>query len=124
MTTTITPTIMARRSDTGVQGWIFQWAGLTNGAVGAAIPSTMVGFPDRTIQVEGTFGVGGTVQLQGSNDGVNFRELNDPFGTPISITAGSVRQVTEAVDQMQPSVTAGDATTTLTVTMFLRRPLQ
>lgn len=99
-------------------GWKVVWAGMVNGDVGAAV--SFPGFADRTVQVEGTFGTGGSVAAEGSNDATNFRALTDPQGTAIAITSAGIKAITEACVQVRPHVTAGDGTTSLTVTMFFR----
>jgi len=111
--------------DTGsyIAGWLYTWGPMANGDVGQ--PATTVrGFVDRSVQAEGTFGSGGSVAAEGSNDGTNFRALTNPQGTTIAITSGGIQQVTEAVAQFRPHVTAGDGTTALTVTAFFRNAQQ
>lgn len=104
-------------------GWIVQWANMANGDVGVAINeiSNMVTHADRSVQVEGTFGVGGTVAIEGSNDGTNFEVLNDPSSTALNITSAKIKGILEAARQIRPHVTAGDGTTSLTVTMLMRK---
>jgi hypothetical protein len=101
------------------QAWLVTWAALANGDSGA--PVELVGHADRSVQVEGTFGAGGSCRIQGSNDSTNYRVLHDPAGTALNITAASCAQVLEQTRKMQPLVTAGDGTTSLTVSMLLRR---
>lgn len=98
------------------------WTGLLNGDTGA--PVFLPDYPDRTVQVTGTFGVGGSVTLQGSNAGVTYAALTDPQGNAITKTAAAIETVTETPKYTQPNVTAGDGTTSLTVTMFCRRALR
>jgi hypothetical protein len=118
---TVTPNIN-RVEDERAQfvGWDVAWAGLANGDVGA--PVSFAGFADRSFQVTGTFGAGGSVACEGSNNGAaNYFALTDPSQTVIAITAAGGKTVTEATIQTRPHVTAGDGTTALTVTMFFRR---
>lgn len=93
---------------------IYTWAAIGNGTSGTAIAGG--GFADRSFQVEGTFGAGGTVVIEGSNDGTNFHTLNDPFNNAISLTSANIRQVTEITAFIRPRVSAGDGTTSITVT--------
>jgi len=96
------------------------WGPLTTvDTTGAAVQG--VEFADRSVQVSGTFGVGGTVSIEGSNDGVNFFPLTDPQGNPISITVAGGEQIEELVGYMRPVLTGGDATTSLTVTCVMKR---
>lgn len=105
-------------------GFIITWPTMANGDVGQAIPKNFSAFVDRTFQVEGTFGAGGSVAVQGSNDSTNFRALTDPQGVVIAVTAVGIKQVTEACANMRPAVTAGDGTTSVTVTAFIRRAMR
>lgn len=95
------------------------WSGLLNGDDGDKFE---VGdFADYCVQVGGTFGTGGTIVLQGSNDGVTYFTLNDPGSSAISKTAAALEQVLEAPRYVRPLVTAGDGTTSLTCTIYARR---
>ena len=69
----------------------FRWHGLAVLAVASGSPDhadrqhgqppfEFVDWADRTIHVYGTFGVGGTVVLEGSNDGTNYVTLTDSNG--------------------------------------------
>jgi hypothetical protein len=77
-------------------------------------------FGDRSMQVEGTFG-GASVTITGSNDGVNYRTLTDPLGSPLVITSPDIVQVLEAVRYTRPE-TSGGTGVAVTVSMFIRRP--
>ena len=84
-------------------------------------PLEMPGSNDRSIQFAGTFGSGGTILLEGSNDGTNWRTLNDPQGNPISKTAADLEAVMELTRYVRPRVSAGTGVN-LTATMLVRRP--
>jgi len=98
---------------------VITWASLANGDTGSALE--MAGSADRSVQVVGTFGSGGNLRLQGSNDGTNWNTLTDPQGNDINITSTKIEQVTEVVRYMRPNVTGGDVTTNLTITILVRR---
>src|SRR5581483_9056053 len=100
----------------GVAGFVLTWGPMANGDVGSQI--SLPGNADKTIQVTGTFGSGGSATLQGSNDGVNFFALTNPSGNTIALTSAGLQTVTEAVAYICPAVTAGDGTTSLTVAVF------
>jgi polygalacturonase len=101
-------------------GHIVVWTPLTTtNADGRTI--SMVGSSDRSAQIAGTFGVGGTVVLEGSNNGTTFHTLTDPQGNALSFTAAGLEQITELTRHIRPRVTAGDGTTSITVTVLLRR---
>lgn len=101
------------------RGRLVTWAGLLNGDDGAYLE--WVDFADRCIQVAGVFGTGGSVSVQGSNDGVNWVILADPQGNPLTFTSGRIEQVLELPRYVRPLVTAGDGTTNLTVTLCMRK---
>lgn len=130
---TITPTytdVYDAKGGNGHIGFIISWPLMLNTDVGKPIPKRYSAFVDRTFQVEGTFGTGGSVAVQGSNadddSGATgtYRALTDPQGTTIAITTAGIKQVTEACANMRPAVTAGDGTTSLTVTAFIRRAMR
>jgi hypothetical protein len=96
------------------------WSPLLNGDSGAPFP--IPGFADRSVQVVGTFGAGGTVLIEGSNDGTNYATLKDPQGVALSITAASINEILQIVKFIRPRVSAGDGTTSLTVILLARKP--
>lgn len=60
----------------------------------------------------GTFGAAGSIQLEGSNDGVNWFKLS-----PAALTAAGsfTLAVNECPKYIRPNCTAGDGTTAITV---------
>lgn len=98
---------------------VFTWSGLLNGDTGA--PVTWVDFADRCFQVTGTFGVDGSVTIQGSNDGATWATLSDPQGSALTFTAAKIEQALELPRYVRPSVTAGDNDTALVVTLCMRK---
>ena len=77
---------------------------------------------DRTIQVTGTFGSGGSARWEGSNDGGNnYIVLTDPQGVALNVTTASIVQITEMTEFARPRITAGDETTDLTIAILARR---
>lgn len=97
----------------------YSWGPLLNGETGATL--NLPGFGDRTVQVAGTFGAGGTIVIEGSLDNTNWITLNNIQGTALSLTAGGLRAISEATTYLRPRVTAGDGTTSLTVTLMARK---
>ena len=90
---------------------------------GAPLPARLCAHLDRTIQVTGTLGVGGTLVWEGSNDGgVTYATLTDPQGNALSFTAAGLEQVTELSEYARPRLTVGDVDTDLNVYCLLRRP--
>lgn len=102
---------MTRINTYGDRAHVATWVGLLNGDTGA--PIEMPGSSDRSVQFVGTFGTGGTIQLQGSNDGTNYVVLTDPQGNNISKTAAGIEMITELTRYIRPAVTAGDGSTDL-----------
>jgi hypothetical protein len=96
------------------------WSGLLNSDDGARV--TLTDFPDRTVQIVGTFGAGGSVNFEGSNNGTDWVVLTDPQGNPITKTAAAMEFVTETPRYVRPRVTGGDGTTDLSVVLFARTP--
>jgi hypothetical protein len=93
-----------------------KWTGLLNGDTGDAQATGTLS--DKSIQVLGTFGTGGTVVLEGSNDGgTTWSTLNDTRGegNALSFTSSDLRQTLENTRHIRPNVTAGDGSTNLTV---------
>lgn len=109
---------MTAASSGNKDAYIFQWPTVPNGETGTPLPFTK--YADRSVQVSGTFGAGGTVVVQGSNNGTDYHTLTDPQGNALSFTAAGLEQITEVVKFIRPSVTAGDGTTSLTVTIAAR----
>ncbi len=111
-------TIAADRTQGGGSTYRHVWAGLANGDDGA--PVTIPGAPDRTVQVFGTFGAGGTIVFEGTLEAVpvNWFPLVDPQGNAISFGAAGGELVLELVAHIRPRVTAGDGTTDITAIVF------
>lgn len=101
---------------------LMTWSGLLNGDTGSA--AQWVDFSDRCIQVAGTFGTGGSVTIQGSNDGTNWAPLSDPQGNALTFTSSKIEQALELPRYVRPIVTAGDGTTNLAVTICMRKGFQ
>lgn len=97
---------------------VITWTGLANGQSGDAIEENL--WADRSVQVTGTFGSGGTIKIEGSNDGTNWATLTDPQGNDLTFTAPKIETIIEICRYIRPTVTAGDGTTALTVSLFGR----
>lgn len=109
--------ITTHTSDAGTRqtdGVTVTWAAVPNGNQGDA-----AGGPWTTafFSALGTFGAGGSVQIEGSNDGTNWVKL-----TPAALTAAGLFAalgVTEHPKFLRCNVTAGDGSTAITVIGFL-----
>lgn len=62
--------------------------------------------PDKTFHCFGTWG-GGTLVIQGSNDGVNWLTLTDIHSNAASYTADAIDTIAENPLYIRPLVTAG-----------------
>lgn len=96
------------------------WADMKNGDTGS--PVTLTNWADRTVQVTGTFGSGGSVTVKGSNDATNFVAMTDPQGSALTFSSAGMKLCTEVPLTWRPEVTAGDETTALTITAVVRAP--
>lgn len=93
------------------------WPAIINGNQGDAAGGPYI---TAFFVVTGTFGAGGSVRLEGSNDGTNWFALSSTALT----AAGSFAPLGAAEHPkfIRPSVTAGDGTTSLTVVGFFASP--
>jgi hypothetical protein len=95
------------------------WTGLTFTSTDDGSAVELHRYADRSVQVTGTFGTGGSVSLEGSNDdGTTWKVLTDPQGNPVTFTSAGIEQITEITQKVRPRVTAGDGTTNLAVYLF------
>jgi hypothetical protein len=101
---------------------LITWSGLANGSTGAAfMQGDWCG--DRTAQVDGIFGAGGSLAIEGSIDGSNWVVLSDNTGNALNVTSLKVRNVFDAPLYFRPHVTVGDGTTSLRLILLIRRQL-
>lgn len=99
------------------------WAALANGDTGQPLESAKLS--DKTAQIFGTFGAGGSITLQGSNDprvlsapsSAVWVDLTDTTETALTFTTASGAQILQNYRFIRPTVTAGDGTTALTVVL-------
>ena len=98
---------------------VYQWQGLTFSGLDTGNPLSGMGWSDRSVQLAGTAGAGLNVVIEGSNDGVNWVTLKDPFANPITFTTAGLAQVTEISRFIRPRVAGGDGTTNVNVTIVM-----
>ena len=97
------------------------WPNMANGDTGVYLQ--FAGHADKTLQIFGTFGTGGEVTFEGSNDPRVITDLgnavwftmNDPQTLPLVKTSAGGDLIIENPRFMRPRVTGGDGTTSLTV---------
>ena len=104
---------------------LIRWTGLTKTTDDTGAPLTLGQYADRSVQARGTFGSGGKVIMEGSNDlkaeTPTYAPLVDPNGNAIEFSAAGIEQILECSYLIRPRVTAGDGTTDLTVTLMVRK---
>lgn len=97
-------------------GVFVTWPGIANG--GAGQPLQLGAWNRAYFAASGTFGSGGSVQVEGSNDGATWTKLS-----PAALTGAGLFAALGAVEMplyVRPHVTAGDGTTAITVTAWLK----
>ena len=97
---------------------IVTWPAMQNGDDGQ--PIELANFADRSVQVSGEFGIGGSVRIEGSINGTDYAPLTDPQGNNLDINTAKIEAIVELVRWIRPVVTAGNGSTSLTVTMLLK----
>lgn len=98
------------------------WTPLTTtNADGNPMSYASNGMGGVTFQIGGTFGAGGTVVVEGSNDGVSYFTLNDQANAAVSVSAAALKTIRDAPLYIRPRVTAGDGTTSITVTAAFQK---
>jgi hypothetical protein len=99
------------------------WTGLTQATLDDGAPVRGTDYADRTVQVFGTFGAGGSVLIEGTLEEipVNWAPLTDPQGNNLAVTTSKLEAVVEYSGYIRPRVTAGDGATSLTVLLLLRK---
>lgn len=98
---------------------LITWESMADGSVPKVGDAATVGqWRSKCVQVSGTFGVGGSLSMEGSNDGVVWSTLSDIDLGLITITAAAMHQIWESPRFIRPNLTAGDGTTDLLVTVF------
>ena len=94
---------------------VYTWSPIVNvGDVGQEVNGA--GFADRSFQIDGIGG--GTVVIEGSNDGINYYTLHDAFANLIIITSAQIVQVTEITLWIRPRLSVGSGLSTKVTGMF------
>lgn len=96
------------------------WAGMLLNHAGLGVLAS--GFPDKTVQIVGTFG-GCSVVIEGSNNSTdgndgNWTVLSDPFNSSLSFTSSGLKQILENTKYVRARISGGDGTTSITVILF------
>lgn len=99
---------------------MFEFTPLTTTNADSA-PIEFAQWADRCVQIDGTWGAGGAVAIEGSNDGTTYFTLNNAQGTAATFSANGLKQIVEITRYARARVTAGDGTTSIKATFVLRR---
>ena len=110
-------TVTATFTQVSGQAQVVSWTPLTTTNTDGS-SAELPYFSDRSVQVSGTFGTGGSVTLQGSNDNSTWAALHDVAGSAITLTSAGIKKVSPNTRYIRPLVTAGDGTTSLTVSVY------
>lgn len=97
------------------------WTGLTFATTDDGAPLGQPAWGERTVQVFGTFGAGGSLTIEGSNNGTNWAPVANRAGSALVFTAAGINRVQDYPLFVRPRVTAGDGTTSLTVVIAAHR---
>lgn len=109
-------TINATVNRTNQRAALITWASLGNGDDGGGwAPGEQV---NCSVQIVGTMGSGGSINIEGSNDGTNWEILTDWQGNALTFTAEGLSQIMETPQFIRPNVTAGDGSTDLSIYLF------
>src|ERR1043165_2163120 len=91
---------------------VVSWSGLTQASLDDGEAFEMPGWSDRSVQVLGTLGTGGSVRIEGSNVAApsvsDWATLTDPQGNALDITSLKIEAISELTRWIRPRVTAGD----------------
>jgi hypothetical protein len=118
-TFTVSSTATATQSADGAAGIAYTWTGIQNGGRALIPAATRFPYAGALFMVTGgTLGVGGSIQLEGSNDGINWAKLS-----PAAITAVTAAFFTSLGAQEKPRylslhVTAGDSSTSFNASAY------
>jgi hypothetical protein len=107
-------TIAPTHAQPSGQTQMVTWAALTNTTTDVGNAVELPYAKKLTVQIIGTFGTGGNLRFQGSNDGTNWAALNDVTGTALNFTVAGIEAAVELPRYLRPAITAGDGTTSLT----------
>ena len=91
-----------------------KWEGLaTAGDVGS--PAMAAHYSDKTVSVTGTFGSGGSISMEGSNDGTNWLPMTDPQGNALVFTSARLEMLQENPLYIRPKLDGGTGTIDLDI---------
>lgn len=107
-----------RTNTTNSATMLVSWPAMQNGDDG--LPVDFSQYADRSVQVAGTFGVGGTVRIEGTINGTDYAPLTDPQGNDLDMMSAKIESISELVRFIRPRVIGGDGTTSLNVSILMK----
>jgi len=96
--------------------WRQEWSNLLTAENGDA--ASLAKWATKSIQVSGTVGAGGSVNVQGSNDGTNWATLDESTGDALSTMGVGIKDILQNTQFIRPSVVGGDGTTAIKVVII------
>ena len=116
---TVTVAAVPTNPNTTHSAKLITWPAVLEGNLGSAVE--LVAHDIKTVQLTGTLGSGGSLQVEGSNDGTNWYILNtDVSGTKTNLImasgqlAAGLYTIIENPYYIRVNSTAGDGSTTFT----------
>jgi hypothetical protein len=95
------------------------WSGLKFGDEAEAFDLGSVA--SASVQLSGSFGEGGSVALEGSNNGEYFIPLKDVYGSLLVRNKPSIDSLGQHVRFVRPAVKSGDELTDVKCTLYINR---
>lgn len=84
-------------------------------------PVELAQYAFRSVQVSGSFGVLGTVRIQGSNDQTNWSDLTDMQGADLVFQGAKIKTIADLTRYIRPAVTGGTGSIAIKVSLLMRR---
>lgn len=107
------------KAEPNLESIIVSWSGLLNTDTGAPWTDSHA-YADKSVEVSGTFSVGGEVTVEGLINDSSYSTLHDLNGAPLVITSAGVHYVAENPKDVRPRVSGGDGSTDLAVAILGR----
>lgn len=89
------------------------------GAADTGTPEELSRYPDKSVQIDGTFG-GATAVLEGSDDGVTYFTVKDVYGTAVSSAVAARFDIRDVAYFLRPRTSGGGGGSAVAVTLTSR----
>lgn len=96
--------------------WQVEWPSLLTGENGDM--ASLSKWPTKSIQVSGTVGAGGSINVQGSNNGVDWATLDESTGDGLGTMGVGIKDILQNTKFIRPAVVSGDGTTNIRVVII------